>query len=208
MPMLQFLQGKASDRKLRLFAAACARRAWPLIADQQLRRAVEVAEQLADALADFSQLRAALNANVRVARRYEGVDAPRATIAVYVVGMDAHRAARWTSEEVILAYGEDNAERVALADLIRCVFGNPSRPSTPLPPAVLAWNDRTVPRLAWAIYQDRHLPAGTLENARLAILADAALDAGCDDEELIRHCRSEGPHVRGCWAVDLILGKS
>ena len=43
---------------------------------------------------------------------------------------------------------------------------------------------------------------------RLPILADALLDAGCDNEELIAHCRSAGPHVRGCWAIDLILGKS
>jgi hypothetical protein len=46
-----------------------------------------------------------------------------------------------------------------------------------------------------------------LDSGRLDILADALLDAGCGDEDLIAHLRSEGPHVRGCWAVDLILGK-
>jgi hypothetical protein len=51
------------------------------------------------------------------------------------------------------------------------------------------------------------MPEGTLDSARLAILSDALLDAGCDNEELIAHCRSPEPHVRGCWAVDLILGK-
>jgi hypothetical protein len=51
------------------------------------------------------------------------------------------------------------------------------------------------------------MPAGTLDTARLAILADALLDAGCEKEELIQHCRNDGPHVRGCWALDLILGK-
>jgi hypothetical protein len=51
------------------------------------------------------------------------------------------------------------------------------------------------------------MPARTLDPTRLAILADALLDAGCDAEELIQHCRSAGPHVRGCWAVDLLLGK-
>jgi hypothetical protein len=99
------------------------------------------------------------------------------------------------------------SERQYQTRLLRDIFGHPSRPSPPLPPAVLAWNDRTVPRLAWAIYEERQLPAGTLDTGRLAILADALLDAGCNDEDLIRHCRSEGPHVRGCWAVDLILGK-
>ena len=87
------------------------------------------------------------------------------------------------------------------------LFGNPFRLPPFLPPAVLAWNDRSIPRIAQAIYDERHLPEGTLDKARLAILADALLDAGCDDDELIRHCQSDGPHVRGCWAVDLVLGK-
>jgi hypothetical protein len=58
-----------------------------------------------------------------------------------------------------------------------------------------------VRRIAEGIYEERAFD-------RLPILADALLDAGCDNEELIAHSRSEGPHVRGCWAVDLILGKS
>jgi hypothetical protein len=61
-------------------------------------------------------------------------------------------------------------------------------------------------RLAIAVYEDRALPSGHLNATRLAILADALIDAGCDDE-LLHHCRSAGPHVRGCWAVDLVLGK-
>jgi len=92
--------------------------------------------------------------------------------------------------------------------LLHDIFRNPFRPSLSLPHAVLAWNDGTIPRIAQAIYDERHLPAGTLDPARLAILADALLDAGCDDEELIAHCREPGVHVRGCWALDLILGKS
>jgi hypothetical protein len=96
-----------------------------------------------------------------------------------------------------------------LCDLLRCLFGPPHvRPAPPLPAAVLAWNDGTVRRLAQAAYDERQLPAGTLDAGRLGILADALLDAGCDDEALLAHLRWEGPHVRGCWAVDLILGKS
>jgi hypothetical protein len=100
------------------------------------------------------------------------------------------------------------AELRAQCDLLRDIFGNPFRPSPPLPPAVTAWNDGTVRGIAEGIYEDRQLPAGTLDTARLAILADALLDAGCDDEALIAHCRSEGPHARGCWAVDWILSKA
>jgi hypothetical protein len=97
-------------------------------------------------------------------------------------------------------------EKHSGVNLLRDIFGSLFRPSPPLPPAVLAWNDGTVRRIAEGIYEDRQLPAGTLDTSRLAILADALLDAGCDDEALIAHCRSEGPHIRGCWAVDLILG--
>jgi hypothetical protein len=93
------------------------------------------------------------------------------------------------------------------ARLLRDIFGNPFRPSPPVPPAVLRWNDATVPRLAQAIYDERQLPAGTLDAGRLAVLADALLDAGCEDEELVRHLREPGLHVRGCWAVDVILGR-
>jgi hypothetical protein len=68
--------------------------------------------------------------------------------------------------------------------------------------------DRTVIQVAEAAYDERQLPEGTLDPARLAVLADALEDAGCNDAELLGHLRSPGPHVRGCWAVDLVLGKS
>jgi hypothetical protein len=116
---------------------------------------------------------------------------------------DARRALRYNSSRA-----DTGAEAKAQAALVRDIFGNPFRPSPTLPPAILAWNDRTILRLAQAIYDERQMPEGTFDTSRLAVLGDALLDAGCDDEELIRHCRSEGPHVRGCWAVDLILGKS
>jgi hypothetical protein len=48
----------------------------------------------------------------------------------------------------------------------------------------------------------------TPESKQLSLFADALEDAGCTDAELLGHLRSPGPHVRGCWAVDLVLGKS
>jgi hypothetical protein len=65
----------------------------------------------------------------------------------------------------------------------------------------LRWDGGTVPRLARRIYDERRW-------GDMPLLGDALLDAGCDDEALMQHCRSEGPHVRGCWAIDAILGKS
>jgi hypothetical protein len=93
------------------------------------------------------------------------------------------------------------------AELLRDIFGNPFHPSPFLPSNVLRWNDGTIVRLAEVVYEESDMPGGALDNSRLAILADALLDAGCDDEALIQHCRSEGQHVRGCWAIDLILEK-
>ena len=81
--------------------------------------------------------------------------------------------------------------------LIDCVFGNPFRPAT----ADSRWLTSTVVSLAQTTYAERAFD-------RLPILADALDEAGCDQPDLLAHCRSDGPHVRGCWAVDLILGKA
>jgi len=94
---------------------------------------------------------------------------------------------------------ESGAEMVILHD----IFGNPFRP-TALDPA---WRTPTVTALATAAYEDRHLPAGMLDADRLAVLADALEEAGCDNADILDHCRDGGPHVRGCWVVDLLLGK-
>jgi hypothetical protein len=97
--------------------------------------------------------------------------------------------------------------RRAIANLLRDVFGNPFRPAPALDPAWLAWTGGTVRQLAEAAYEARSLPDGMLDNARLGVLADALEDAGCADAELLGHLRGPGPHVRGCWAVDLVMGK-
>lgn len=82
------------------------------------------------------------------------------------------------------------------ADGVREIFGNPFRPVT-LDPSSLT---PTVVQLAQTIYNDRTFD-------RLPTLADALVQAGCDNDELLGHCRGPGPHVRGCWVVDLVLGK-
>lgn len=81
--------------------------------------------------------------------------------------------------------------------LLHEIFGNPAKPVARDP----SWLTSTVAALAGGIYAENGFD-------RLPILADALMDAGCDDAELLTHCRSDGPHVRGCWAVDLLLGKS
>jgi hypothetical protein len=92
-------------------------------------------------------------------------------------------------------------------ELIRDIIGNPFLPVA-INPSVLAWNDGVVDRLAQTAYEERHLPTGTLDNGLLAILADALEEAGCTDADILGHLRGPGLHVRGCWPVDLCLGKS
>jgi len=87
--------------------------------------------------------------------------------------------------------------------LLRDIIGNPFR-SVSLNPA---FQTPTVFSLAQAAYDDRILPAGTLEPTRLSVLADALEEAGCDNADILNHLRGPGPHVRGCWALDLILDK-
>jgi hypothetical protein len=90
--------------------------------------------------------------------------------------------------------------------LVREIVGNPSCPIS-ISPSLLAWNDGTITRLAQAAYDERILPAGTLDNTRLAILADALEEAGCSDEQILTHLRCGSDHYRGCWVIDLLLGK-
>jgi hypothetical protein len=87
-----------------------------------------------------------------------------------------------------------------LCALLRDIFGLlPYRPVA-LDRTWLTWRDGTISKLAQAIYDERAFD-------RLPILADALVDAGCTDEAILGHCRGPGPHIRGCWVVDLLLGK-
>ena len=96
-----------------------------------------------------------------------------------------------------------NAEQAAQAALVRCIFGPVLfRKLPPVAPAVLAWNGGVVGRLAAGSYDERDFQQG-----RLGVLADAAEEAGLTEAELLGHLRGPGPHARGCWAVDLLLGR-
>jgi hypothetical protein len=91
-------------------------------------------------------------------------------------------------------------QKKRLCDLARDIFGNPFRPVA-INPAWLAWNDRTVPKLAQAIYDERAFEC-------MPVLADALEESGCDNKELLSHCRQQRAiHVRGCFVLDLLLGK-
>jgi hypothetical protein len=103
---------------------------------------------------------------------------------------------------------EQETMKRRLVDVLRDVFGNPFALVPVVDPAWLAWRGGIVRELAQAAYKERRLPEGTLDPARLAELADALEQSGCEYADLLGHLRGPGPHVRGCWVLDLILGKS
>jgi hypothetical protein len=179
--MLDFIRHEVSDRKLRLFALACVRRAdtrpftkhhWDVVLD------VEVATE-------------------------EGWDMPEPQWAVgnvlsRLVLTNAFRAAWATANQTQGTGGVEELEgRRAQCGLLRDIFGNPFRPVTADP----NWLTSSVLALARQVYEARDF-------APMPILADALQDAGCDNPDILAHCRGPGPHVRGCWVVDLLSGKA
>jgi hypothetical protein len=199
-----------SQRKKRLLACACCRRAWGLLDDPRCRTAVEASERHADGPLGDEELVIALRGVEELVIALRGVNEValsvstqrRPALAAYFAGKgDAPRAAHHAARALEPPRGAP--ERLAQANLLRDIVGNPFR----TPPFDPAWLTPTVTGLAAVAYEERALPSGELDTARLAVLADALEDAGCTDPELLTHLRGPGPHVRGCWALDLILGK-
>jgi hypothetical protein len=195
--MLEFLRGTASDRKLRLFACACARAVWDLLEDERARHAVEVGERYADGLSTTAELGAASN------RAWEAVDACPSEAnysAQSTVEVSTHDAAVDSARHAF----QDGMPLKEQCRLLRETFGTPFRPLQ-VDPAWLAWHGGAIMQLAQTVYNERELPSGHLDAARLAILADMLEEAGATDPHLLGHLRSPGPHVRGCAAVDLLF---
>jgi hypothetical protein len=211
--MLPFLDGKASDRKLRLFACACCRRVWHLLTDAQSRHAIEVAERYADGRAGVKDLAGAKMLAAGAASRTDRAawaaywtTSPRAAGSVWnastaAVEAAARAAARAADTDRDAAWrSAHSASAREQAHLLRDLFGALFRPAA-LDPAWLAWHGGTVARIARTIYDERRF-------GDLPILADALEEAGCSSGAILGHCRGPGDHVRGCWVVDLVLGKS
>ena len=95
----------------------------------------------------------------------------------------------------------------AQCSLLRCLFSNPFQPLPTLLPSLLTWHGGLVAHLAQAAYEERSLPQGTLAPAAVAVLADALEERDLAAETLLTHLRGNGPHVRGCHAVDALLGR-
>jgi hypothetical protein len=112
--------------------------------------------------------------------------------AAYISAIEANFAFRHTENERLNA--EEAAQQVSF---LRDIFGNPFRPVTVDP----NWLTSTVVALAEGIYAERAFD-------RMPILVDALQDAGCDNSDILSHCRdTQFTHVRGCWVIDLLTGR-
>jgi hypothetical protein len=191
------------SRKLQLFNVACCRRMWHLITDERSRKAVEFMEQAADTdliRATYHQGWAAVSrAAFKVVTHLEGPALSAARAAAHCMHSSHSYVAACAT--VVVPVEQRAAERVALCDLLRDLFGPLLfRPAPVLDSAWLMWDGGIVARLAEAIYTERAFD-------RLGILADALQEAGCSEPGLLAHLRGPGPHARGCWALDWIRGR-
>jgi hypothetical protein len=211
--MLAVFRSTASDRKLRLFAVACCRLLWDHVALAATRSAIEVNELFADDQVTEKELgkarsaahTAGWNARFELRKRPSG---PGSTIEertgvpeeylrrLYFVAFMANTSSRLRSEGMP-ALLTDPILCDGVPAVLRDIVGNPFRTVAFDP----SWRTSTAVALAEGMYADRAFD-------RLPILADALEDAGCDAAELLAHLRGDGPHVRGCWALDLVLGKA
>jgi hypothetical protein len=197
---LTILGERATDRKLRLFAVAVCRRIAPGLLIRAAWECLEVAEKLADgnaSLGELGRVREQLDEYLMNDTLYQpseyAASAPRCCLhenvrhGVRYVVSTAWQTSQPPRDKV---WASDTAAR------LRDVFGNPFRPVT----FDAAWRTDTAVSLAQQMYESR-------EFSPRPIRADALQDAGCDNEDILNYCRGPGPHVRGCWVVDLVLGK-
>jgi hypothetical protein len=228
--MLKFVRGKVSNRSLRLFAVACCRLRWEWLEPGVPRQTVEVAERYADGLATVEELAVAQNAFLNAEVDYRssswayGVTCADAWIAACSLcgkageviqdsvsrkAVEEARCRSITGKAVgRMAKLAVRAAKEAAAATETAILRDVLNHSLFLINLDKLWLTHTIEGLAGAAYFDRTMPAGTLDPDRLAVLADALEDAGCTDATILDHLRGPGPHVRGCFVIDLLLDKT
>ncbi len=214
-----------TTRKCRHLGAAYCRLLWPLmVKDELLRRGLEAVEAELDLERDQNEPDAeelAFRRRLGLIEEREGAEGDPGLGEPWEELAAARRdrtigATRFRRDaaQVLLAW--DDPEMVAailfdcfkswgvsvglfgqVANARREIFGNPFRPVTFSPD----WRTSTVVARAQQMYESRDFGA-------VPVLATALQDAGCDSADVLDHCRGPGPHVRGCWVVDLVLGKT
>ena len=216
-----FWTAKKQYRKWRLFGVACCRRAMALTPDLRFEHLAECAEKFADGAINWGGVKvvrkvmssfrrelgdefgpnevkyATLDALDRASRLkpYDALGAVHEARHSFAARVCKGRERDFTRDEWDLAHNTEENEQMALA---HDIFGNPFRHVSFSP----EWRTSTVVSIARSMYDSRDF-------SPMPILADALQDAGCEHEDILAHCRdANGTHVRGCWVVDLVLGKS
>jgi hypothetical protein len=194
--MLDFLEDQASQRKVWLFACAICRRIPGYLDSTPDRLSLEAAERHFDGVDSLEEMHEhfpATNWDIRFYRLdpWNALDRALESICGEILVPSTAYASEDERDEALAR------EWAELANLLREIVGNPFRPVTIKP----AWRIPAVTALAQSVYDDRRFQD-------LPILADALEEAGCTNADLLSHLRGPGPHVRGCWALDLILGKA
>ena len=192
--MIASLGPRATDRKLRLFGCAFSRLVADLLPEASFRTAIDVAERYADGQASVKELAAAKKESGAALERKgrAGVEGP--VHCAMGCAWSCTRDARTAAQYPLYVFDEE-PYRGREVQFLRDIFGNPFRRVT----FHARWRTADATGLARGIYEDRAFD-------RMPLLADALMDAGCDSDDILAHCRGEGPHVRGCWVVDLVLG--
>ena len=202
--MLSFLRvdGKFSERKFLLFAVACFRRLRRVLSEEEQRESIDILEQMAEGTATPEMRRRAARATRRTINGEFGEDSHYAATMLYRALVSGDAAGH--AVHAVSGVTDEALDRAECSGLLRDIFGNPYWIPA-IAPLWLSWNDGTILMLAEAAYQDPAQSSDTLDEHRLAILSDALEEAGCTDIDILDHLRSPGPHVRGCWVLDLIL---
>ncbi len=205
--MLDFIADKVSERKLRLFVASCCRRIESLFPHLGGQTCLNVVDRWADALATDQEVEEAVS---RVLVGWEPEQEIETVIRENIADalleicersgnpVEVARGVSLRTRDAATASGASStSEAKAQATALRDIVGNPFHKQS-LDPACLT---SQVSHVANANYQQPRFD-------NLRVLGDTLEEAGCMDLEVLSHCRESGPHVRGCWVVDLILGKN
>jgi hypothetical protein len=210
--MQECLKGRGSYRKLTLFAFACCHRINPAFTDFRSVRALQVAERFLEGSASEEEWWAAYRESKVVGAEFQEI---LNRVGVLSPG-EPSGAANLIDTAVVLSHSDcdyvqvvcyiakhaqgladETQERCWQAQILCDILGEQEPP----PELKSSWYTDTAVSLAREMYDSRDF-------TKMRYLGDALEDAGCANETVLNHCRSGGAHVRGCWIVDLLTGRS
>jgi hypothetical protein len=209
-PLFTLLQSREPiPRKLRLFACACSRAVWDDSWPQRCKEVVITTERFVDGQATANELNRARAQACQAARpaaqaarsRGDSAAAQMFELRLWFAAEAALPESK-LHHRITVRYGSwfhyhlQDPFVAGMPTILRDVFGNPFHAVDFSP----EWRTDTVMALGRQMYESRDFSA-------MPILADALQDSGCSEEAILSHCRGSGTHVRGCWCVDLVLGK-